>query len=393
MPRARFWFLFVFLCAVVASGAGAGWLVFGGRTEPDQLWAQAERAFLAGHWDRASELVKELEGRRSKTALDWMLEAQIATALGHFPKAFSAVARIPDAHPIAPQAHLMAGRLHRQLRCLRKAESEFRLALKIKPSLIEARKELIYILGLQSRRSEVDAEFQELARLTQLTHHDLYTWALTHFTHWNPDIVSDLDSCIKADPEDRDSRLAVVELLLERPEVESYIEKILEPLPHSDPDALALRINLEFNLGRFDLAESMLATAPSGQHRIARIRGEMSLRRHDLDSAIQHFRDALGSEPYDRVSPMQLALALRLKGDETAAQSYLDRVQRLNRVYNLIMRAHALEKEKKLTDMAELGKACEDAGLVAEAKGWYTLAITINPLDLTAQEGLYRVGL
>ena len=40
--------------------------------------------------------------------------------------------------------------------------------------------------------------------------------------------MADLDSFITADPEDRLSRLAVVELLLERPgdEVDSYIEKI-----------------------------------------------------------------------------------------------------------------------------------------------------------------------
>jgi hypothetical protein len=92
-------------------------------------------------------------------------------------------------------------------------------------------------------RREVDAEFHELARLTQLTHHDLFTWALTRFTEWNPDIVEDLDGFIRTDPEDRRSRLAVVDLLLERPEVESYIERILAPLPNTDPDALTPRVD------------------------------------------------------------------------------------------------------------------------------------------------------
>ena len=175
---------------------------------------------------------------RPRTGLDQLLEAQLGIAQGHFANAFSALAQISDSHPIAPQAHLMAGRLYRQLSCLRKAEASFRQALKLKPSLIEAHKELIYILGIQSRRREVDAEFHELARLTQLTHHDLFTWALTHFTEWNPDIVDDLDGFIRADPDDRYSRLAVVELLLERPAVASYIEKILAPLPRADPDVV-----------------------------------------------------------------------------------------------------------------------------------------------------------
>ena len=192
-------------------------------------------------------------------------------------------------------------------------------------------------------------------------------------------------------PDDRYSRLAVVELLLERPERESYIASVLEPLPDSDPDARALRINLAFNLGRFDDAERLLASAPEGHPRISRIRGELALRRHDLDGAIRHFREALSAEPYDRVSPMQLAQALRLKGDVAAAEVHVERVRQLNRVYNLIIRVRSPGHENQVSDLTELGKACEDAGLVDEARGWYGRAIAANPLEETAQQGLRRL--
>jgi len=370
---------------------GAASVTSRGHGDPDRLWAKAEQAFLAGQWDRARKSLREVEGMRPKTGLDLMLEAQLATAEGHFEHAFSAMAQIQDTHPIAPQAHLMAGRLHRQLRRLRKAESSFRRALALKPGLIDAHKELIYILGIQSRRREVDAEFLELARLTQLTHHDLFTWALTHFTHWNPDIVADLDAFIKADPEDRYSRLAVVELVLERPEVEPYVQRILEALPNSDPDALSLRINLASNLGRIDEVERLLAFAPMNHPRLSRIRGEIALRRHDLDTAIQQFQQALSAEPYDRVSPMHLAQALQLKGDKTAADAYLDRLKRLNRLYNLIMRVRSPKQGNQTSDLSELGDACEEAGLREEARCWYTLAITANPVDSRAQQALYRL--
>jgi len=340
----------------------------------------------------ARSSLRKLETMRSKTALDWVLESQLDTAEGHFTEAFAALARVPDAHPIAPQAHLLAGRLHRQLHCVRKAEAEFRQALKLKPGLIEAHKELIYVLGIQSRRREIDAEFHELARLTPLSHHDLFTWALTHFTHWNPDIVADLDSFIKADPTDRYSRLAVVELILERPDVESYIERILQPLPNSDLDALALRITLAFNLGRIDEAEKLVASAGDTRHpRIARIRGEIALRRRDLDVAIKYFQQAQSAEPYDRVSPMQLAQAYQLKGDKASADAILDRLKPLNRLYNLIIRVKSPKGENQITDLAELGDACAKAGLCEEAKGWYRLAIIIDPLDSNAQKGLDRL--
>ena len=389
---ARVWGWAAFVIFVLRRNRTQSWLKSQrAKTDPDRLWTVAEQAFLAGRWDQARRSLRELEEIRPKNGLDWMLEAQLASAEGHFQNAFSAMAQIPDSHPIAPQAHLMAGRLHRQLRCVRKAEASFRRALVLKPQLIDAHKELIYILGIQSRRREVDAEFLQLAKLTQLTHHDLFTWALTHFTRWNPDIVADLDAFIKADPEDRYSRLAVVELLLERPEVESYITRILEPLPNSDPDALALRINLASNLGQIEDVERLLALAPMNHPRISRIRGEIALRRHDLDTAIQQFQHALSAEPYDRVSPMQLAQALQLKGDKAGADAYLERVTRLNRLYNLIIRVRSPKQVNRTVDLADLGEACEQAGLREEAKCWYTLAIAANPVDSGAQRALYRL--
>jgi tetratricopeptide (TPR) repeat protein len=369
----------------------AGWSALRRHPDPDLLWQDAERAFLGGRWDQARALLSRIERSRTRTSLDWMLEAQLASASGKTLEALTALGQIPDSHAISPQAHLLAGRLHRQCRCLKKAEACFQRAIELKPTLIEAHKELIYILGIQSRRREVDAEFHSLAKLARLTHHDLFTWALTHFTHWNPDIVQDLDGFIAADPDDRYSRLAVVELLLERPEVEDYITRILAPLPNSDTDALALRINLEFNLGRFDEAEGLLAEAPGNHSRISRLRGEMALRHHDLDAAIKHFRAALSAEPYDRVSPMQLAQALKLKGDKAGAEVYLDRVSRLNRLYNLIIRIRSPGRENQVADLAELGRASEEAGLPEEARGWYTLAISIDALNQPAQEALFRL--
>ena len=60
-----------------------------------------------------------------------MLEAQLATAEEHFDLALAAIGRIPDEHPIAAQAHLLAGRIERQRRRLKKAETAFRRALAI----------------------------------------------------------------------------------------------------------------------------------------------------------------------------------------------------------------------------------------------------------------------
>jgi tetratricopeptide (TPR) repeat protein len=382
------------LFSLLLLAMGGLWWTLRPAANPDRVWSEAESAFLAGRWDVAHTSLRRLEGLRTKNGLDWLLEAQLAVAEQRADDAFAAIARIPDDHPIAAQAHLMAGRFWRQLRHLRDAEKSLRHALRLRPDLVEAHKELIYILGIQARRREVDAEFRTLARITPLSHHDLFTWALTHFTQWSPDIVQDLDGFIAADPEDRLSRLAVVELLVDRPgdEVEEYIQRILGMLSQSDPDALALRVNLAFNRGRYDDAKTLLSRAPDGNARISRIRGELALHRRDLDGAVRHFKDALSGEPYDRVAPMHLAQALKLKGDAKAADAYLDRVQRLNKVYSLVIRVRSPNRQNQSSDLAELGRTCEEAGLIDEALGWYRLAIATSPLDSESQKGLARLG-
>ena len=89
---------------------------------------------------------------------------------------------------------------------------------------------------------------------------------------------------------------------------------------------------------------------------------------------------------------MHLAQALQLKGDQATAEVYLDRVKRLNTIYNLIIRVRAPSRQNDAADLASLGKACENAGLMEEARGWYTLAITMNPLDADSQQALARLG-
>ena len=217
----------------------------------------------------------------------------------------------------------MTGLIERQNHRLRHAEAALRRAIELEPRLVQAHKELVYILGMQLRRREIDAEFKALSRLTPLSHHDLFTWGLTHFTVWGPDIADDLESFIKADPADRYSRLALATLLVDAPEVESRVERTLEPLPGSDADASALRVELKINHGHIDEAITLLERAPADHPHFARLRGRVALMRGDHAAAIRHFQNALSEEPYDRVSLSELGKVLLLKGDMSAAEGDL----------------------------------------------------------------------
>ena len=336
-------------------------------SDPDRVWTDAEAAVQAGRFDLAEAGLKKLEGLRPPTPLDWLLRAQVASASGRDDDALRSLRQVDERHALAAQASLLAGRIERKHHRLRRAEASMRQALERQPGLIDAHKELIYIFGIQLRRREVDAEFKALSRLTQLTHHDLFTWGLTHFTDWDPGIAGELEAAIAVDPDDRHSRLALATLLFDQPEMEARVQTILEPLPQSDPAATALRVELALAHGRIDRANAMLEAAPPG-HSLARLRGRAALLRNDHAAAIRHFQEALKDEPCDRVAISELGKALVLAGDRPAAQGYLTRARQLDDVYNLINRVSRPNRENQSGDLTRLGRACETAGLCEEAR-------------------------
>ena len=360
-------------------------------SDPDQIWAEAEANVRAGRFDLAQRALKKLERKRAPTALDWLLRAQVATGLGHDDLALDALSHVEQDDAMAAQARLLAGRIERRHLRFRPAEASFRAAIEREQGLIEAHKELIYIFGIQLRKRELDAEFKALSRLTQLSHHDLFTWGLTHFTDWDPAIATELEQALEIDPDDRHSRLALANLLFDQPDKEGKVLEILEPMPPDDTDAAALRVELNLAHGRIEPAIALLEGEPHGHSRLARLRGRVALLSRDHAAAIRHFREALSGEPYDRVAIAELGKALVLVGDRPVAQEFQTRARRLDDVYNLINRVSRPDRENQVFDLTRLGAACEAAGLREEAQGWYRLAIAREPLDAEAQQGLRRL--
>jgi tetratricopeptide (TPR) repeat protein len=360
--------------------------------DPDLLWRQAVVDMQAGRIADAAAGLRRLESLRRTTPDDLVLRAEIFSAQGRDDAALDAIRCVPDGHPLAGQAWYLAGRIERQNHRLRHAEAAFRRAIEIEPTLILAHKELVYILGIQLRRREVDAEFKALSRLTSLSHRDMFTWCVTHFSVWAPGIFNDLESSIQADPADRFSQLALARLLVDKSGMENWFERTLERLPPSDLEAMSLRIEFLLIHGRIGEAKVLLDNAPSSRRELARLRGQAALMRGEVASAISHFKSALSDdEPYDRVLLSELGRALSINGEKTSAASYLARARRLDDLYFLLAKNNEPGQEIRGSDSAQFARACEAAGLLSEARGWYLLAIAYDPLDFEAQQALWRL--
>ena len=347
---------------------------------------QAER------WEIARACVKRLERLRTPTPADHLLRARIATGSGDDDGALAELRSIADDAELGPRALYMTGLIERRHNRLRYAEAAYREAIRRDGRLLPARRELIFILGMQSRRRELDRAFKDMMKVASPSHYDLYIWCLTHFVNWGTDSADELQPFLTADPEDQQTRLAIARLLLPMPGNDARIEETLAPLPPDDPEVQAIRIELELNSGRIDEAARRLATTDADDPRLARLRGRIAMRRGDRDTAVREFRRALSDEPYDRVSSAELGKALILQGHRDEADRYLSRTKQLDEVYNLMMLIGKGHEARPAVDLHRMAEACAAAGLIDEARGWYMVALGQDALDPVAQLGLRRLA-
>src|SRR5262245_7494653 len=134
-------------------------------SDPAALAAETRLALRDRHWDRAEELLARLAQRRPPTADDVVLRAELELGLGRADQAISLLAGIPESDPLAARARLVAGQIEKSRDRARRMEALFREALRPDPNLAAARRELIFLYGMQARRADLNAQYRALAEL------------------------------------------------------------------------------------------------------------------------------------------------------------------------------------------------------------------------------------
>ena len=313
----RTWIAVVIM--ILAILPGLWYFGFRRSEDPDAIWQAGEADLSAGRIDLAEAAANRLSRLREPTPLDCMLRAQLDIAHGRAEEAVAGLMRVPDEHPMAAQAHLMAGQVELRRHRARFAEQYFRKALQLNPKLVQAHRELIYILGHQLRRTELNAEFLALSQLTELTFDNVFHWCLMRTALWEPSTaLKELLLFVETDPEDHWSRLAIADNYRRMGLIDDA-ETAIAPLPDSDLDALAIRVMLAIDRHQDDKAEQLLASGPAGDPTLAKLRGRLALARRDAPSALRCFQVAYAHAPDDRDALLGLVNALTMIGDDKSA--------------------------------------------------------------------------
>jgi tetratricopeptide (TPR) repeat protein len=358
---------------------------------PVRLLTQAQADYEAGHYRAAADALARVARLRAPTPGDRMARALVARARGE--DALAELAHIPGDHPLAAQAELWAGQIELECGRLRRAEAHFLAALVREPNDVHAHRELAFIYNLQHRQHELDAQMNALSELNALSFDLVLHWSKTRNAVWNP--TTDCESLAKylaADPDDRYSRLALVDGLRQLGRLEGA-SSVLAHLPDSDVEARIRRALLAFDAHDSDRADQFLAGGPVDHPGLAALRGQLALSRGDAREAVHLLRIAAAAQPDDRATLSALATAQRLAGDEVGAKAQLEMTRRHAAVSTLIKLAATPSGPRDPTLPARLGAACEAAGRLAEARAWYRLAIARDPLDTGPQQALFRLSL
>jgi len=377
----------------LAASAGIGfWINSETGADPDRLLAQAKADFEAGRRDRATRELDRLARLREPTAEVRLLRAQIEISAGRIDRALELFAQIPDDDRTGAIARLRAGQLELRRDRTVPAEAHFLKALAIEPRLVQARRELIYIYGMQLRRRELTEQFRALSHQVQLTYDDIFLWCLTRGTVWEPEESSkQLAKFVAADPADRGSRLGLAEDLRRLGKLGEALEA-LAPLPESDPDARATRARIALDRNDEAGLAALLAEGPTAHAELARLRGRLAQARRDPAAALAHYRAACAVDPDDRDALFGLGQALRALGDTPSAEAPLAAAKRLDELAGLVQRAGTNDGRNDPTLLRRLGEACEAVGRRDEARAWFGLAIARDPLDSAAQAAMFRLG-
>jgi tetratricopeptide (TPR) repeat protein len=374
--------------------AGVAWAChFLDRSAPDidAVWAQAEADFMAGRLEHVETALTRLSRLRSPSPLDHMLRAQYAAARNKPDQALADLELVPDDHFMAAQARLLAGQIELRRNRVRLAETFFQAALAINPKVVQARRELIFIYGMQQRRRESSAQFLALSGLAPLSSESVFHWCLFRNNTWEPgEAIATLNRYVSADPLDRWSRLALAENE-RRMGQNDAAESVLACLGPDDSAAVAVRARIAIDRQEENRAEQLLEKAENNHPALALLRGRLALSKRNAQDAWRHFRIAFHADPDDHETVVGLVRALELAGQSEAAGPFRELARKLEQLSTLVDRAATSGARKDPALLRELGAACAALHRDPEARAWYELAVTIDPLNAEAQRAIHRL--
>lgn len=360
--------------------------------DPELIYEQALALVEAEQFDQAESVMQRLRKSRLPTVLDHGLQARVDIAKGRVDQAIDNLSVIPDDHPLAGWARLRCGQLERSRMRFRKAENWLQETLRIDENSVEARRELVYVYGMQLRRSVLHDQFRKLNRLTTLKAKEIWVWCMVRdLAWWHPEEhIPILERAIGVDAEDYWSRIALAEVLRRQGHTDQAM-LMLEQSPVDRIELLAKRLELLLDQQDLEQVQKSLEKIPLNEPNVATLRGRLAMSNGDTKSALKFFELSEEFESGKREVIANLGQALIQAGDQKKGKIYLQKAGQIDKLNNMLLQLEKTIESSGVETWRTLGSTCESADRLAEARAWQSLIIANNPFDQTAQTAVFRI--
>jgi predicted Zn-dependent protease len=243
---------------------------------------------------------------------------------------------------------------------------------------------------MQRRRRELHEQFAALSRLTPVDFNQMLLWSNSLASSWDPsESAPILDGFVKADPDDYLSRVTLAEALRRLRRIDDA-KAVLSSLPAADPEVRAILARIAYSRGDEGEVERLTRDHPDEHPILARMRASLPRSRNDLPGACKLLRAALAADPHNRAVLFQLGDTLIRSGDVEEGRRYVAAAKAHDELYEFIEQAEQ-EGRNNVQLLRAIGDASLRLGLRDEARGWYMLALQLDPASGETQKAIYRL--
>jgi tetratricopeptide (TPR) repeat protein len=382
-PHGLMWWGRAALGLAVAAGLA---YVLWSHYQEQGLKAGIQRAMVEKRWGDVEAGLERWLRDHPDDGNAWEMLGGVLFDQGRAREARMALRRVRDADPGWVNAQTVIGQIALQEHDLPEAERCFRHAAGRDRRAIEPRRQLLSLLVLERRPAEARDVLRQLFQLTR-----------------DPRYLADSILIAQSETQVRD-RAPEIAAALRRTPGNPWLRRAwglhllaqgqpTEALPHLEAAASAFEND---PLGRFALAECRIALGIAGNDLTILgpppdrgveaawwwvLRDRLAEAWGQDEDALESLRKAVLLDPRNAEAHYRLGQTLMRRGKREEAQAHLDRA------FALGIQQDTLRDELRrliregfdVNSLVRLGRLCQEAGLLAEARDWFDLALQLDP--------------
>jgi tetratricopeptide (TPR) repeat protein len=369
---------------LLATLASLGYLFWASPRETSL--AAIQRAADARRWDDVEAGLRRWlqDHPRDGNAWEWL--GGLLFERGRIDEALAALRRVREGDQGFVQSQVLIGEIAVKGHDLGEAERAFRRAAGHDRRAVEPLERLVSLLVLERRTAEARDELRRLFRITRDPRHLADSILIARQESEVHDLGPEIEEFLRRTPEDPWLRRAWGLFLLSR-------GRAAEASPHLEAAAAAFDND---PLGRFALAEcrmalgvatddlSILGPPPDRAVDAARwwvLRSRLAEAWGRDDQSLESLRKAVDADPRNSEAHYRLGQALIRRGDRAGARVHLDRARTLGALEDNLRRELRSLLRRRSDDgaLVRIARLCHEAGMSAEARDWFDLAVERDP--------------